>query len=291
MDKASPKDRAIAEFASRVSAISSSFTEQIERKVTVGELLEILGVAVPGDMGIPVKFKVQLKGSKRYEGPSGSRVGELNDSVFVQASEAIADLLNWEGESATPADLASLLKLALKASDVEFADVHAEEIAQISAISPKRVTKAKIGDIVAIPAKAGGYRIAVVVARNRFGTALGLFRGVFKVPRVRAQRSNISGIPIYTDEQLIAAGVWLIVDHDESLLEFFSSEPEIYHAPDVWPNRDFGTFGAAETADGEIRPIGEEEANAVGIGDGSYRQVHMSEYLQRLLDDGFNGVG
>ncbi|MFM9607720.1 hypothetical protein [Streptomyces niveiscabiei] len=289
MDKVSPKDSALAEFASKVSVISSSFTEQTEQKITLGELLEIIGVAVPGETRIPVKFKVKIKG-KRHEGTSRSRVSELNDSVFVEASEALAGLLNWGRESATTTDLASLLELALKASDVEFADVHSEEITQISAAPPKRVAKTKIGDIVAIPTKAGGYRIAVITAKNRFGTALGFFRGVFKAPRIRAQSFDIAGIPIYTDEQLIAAGVWPIVDHDEGLLKFFPGEPEIYHAPDVWPNRDFGAFGAAETSDGKVRSIDEEEAGLVGIGDGSYQQVHMSEHLQRLLDEGFNGV-
>jgi hypothetical protein len=292
MDKAYPADHAVAEFATKLSAISSSFAEQIESSITLGELLEIISAVIPVDIGTSVKFKVKIKG-KRYEETSRSRVGELNDSVFVGASEAVSEVLNWGREvqqSATLGDLTSYLTLALNASEIDFADVRPEAI-QVSAVSPKPVTKAKIGNIVAIPARSGGYRTALVLAKNRFGMALGFFRGVSRIPIIQARQSNVVGRPAYTDEQLISVGVWLIVGHDEDLLEFFSREPEIYHAPELWPNREYGEFGAAETAHGEIRPIDQEEADAVGLRDGSYRQVYMSEYLQRLLDGGFNGVG
>lgn len=293
MGEASPETRAFAEFACKVSEISSDFADQVQSQITLGELLEIFSLTVLGDIGIPVKFKAKLKGAKRYEERSRSRVGELNDSVFVEASEALGALLTWgdeSGQSATPAELASRLTLALKMSDIEFSDIRTEQIMQISAASRKRVAKAKIGDVVGIPRKSGGYLMALVVARNRFGTALGLFRGAFAVPKPQVKRSAVVGNPIYTDDQLIATGGWPIIDHNEDLLDLFLRDPEIYHAPDAWPNLDFGEFGAAETADGKIRPIGAGEADAVGLAGGSYRQVHMSEHLQRLLDNGFNGV-
>lgn len=293
MDDMPPEPSALAEFTSKLSMISTCFVDQVEGPPTLGELLEVFGLTVPGDIGVPVKFKVKLMGRRYVEG-GGSRVGELNDSAFVLAAETLATLMargNETAQSTSQTKLASrLLTLALKASGITFADARAEEIVQISSSPTKRVSKSKLGDVVAIPAKNGGYRIAVVVARNRFGTALGFFRGEFAVPRLGASRSGVASVPIYTDDQLIAVGVWRIIGHDVDLLDLFPRDPEIYHAPDIWPNLDLGEFGAAETADGGIRPIGAEEADVMGVRDGSYRQVHMSEQLQRLLDDGLKGI-
>lgn len=292
MDERLPESRTFAEFTSRISKIFSCFVDQVGDLPSLAEILEVFGLAAPTDIGIPVKFKVKLKG-RRYEEGSGSRVGELNDSVFVLAAETLAILLqrkNGKGLAASPNDLASELTSALKASNAVFSDVRAEEIVQISVVASKRTVKSKVGDVVAIPVSSGRYRIAVVVARNRFGTALGILRGVFAVPRLEVTRSGVTRGPIYTDDRMIAAGVWRLIGHDEGLLDLFPRAPEIYHAPDVWPDYDFGEFGAAETADGDIRTIGAEEANAVGLRDGTYRQVYMSDELESFLNDGLTEI-
>jgi hypothetical protein len=48
----------------------------------------------------------------------------------------------------------------------------------------------------------------------------------------------------------------------------------------------FGDYGGAGSQDGPKRLISKEEAAAVGLLDGTYRQTHVSEYFQEALNDG-----
>ena len=125
-----------------------------------------------------------------------------------------------------------------------------------------------------------------MVTLNRFGTALGLFRGTGARARLDANlRRAPRKLPVYTDNGRVADGTWKIVGHDDSLLALFPSDPPIYHRPNAWRGIDTGEFGAAETADCTLRLIGPDEAREVGLQDGTYRQVCHAAWLQKLLDD------
>lgn len=91
--------------------------------------------------------------------------------------------------------------------------------------------------------------------------------------------------PVYSDDRLIVNGEWLVVGNDGRLRELFPAEPEIYHRPGLAP--EVGEFGAAESPDGTLRQIDQEEAEAVGLHDRSYNQAYDCGYLQSLLDEGF----
>jgi hypothetical protein len=240
---------------------------------TLAEFLEVLGWATAD--GGPSRFTATLAGGKPYRSESPSRVPDLDDNVFAEASEYAHGL--------DTSRLAASLLAELRGGRIILADVEPDEIGGLTVETPKkRVAKPKPGDVVAIPV-AGGYRPAVVLVRNRFGTALGLFTGVSPNGQVGRLR-GAPGRPVYTDESLIKDGTWPVVDHDESLLELFPADPPIYHRPNAWPGIDTGEFGAAETADGTMTPISEDEAREVGLTDGTYRQTSHAAFLQKQLD-------
>lgn len=241
---------------------------------TLAEFLEVLGWASAD--GGPSRFAVTLAGGRPYRSESPSRVPDLDDDVFAEAGEYAHGLGG--------AELADFLLAELRGGRIILADVEPDEIGGLTVETPrKRVAKPKPGDVVAIPAAAGGYRPAVVLARNRFGTALGLFTGISPNGQVGRLRSA-PGQPVYTDESLIKDGTWPVVDHDESLLELFPADPPIYHRPNAWPGIDTGEFGAAESADGTMTPISEDEAREFGLTDGTYRQTRHAAFLQTQLD-------
>ncbi|MDT0268456.1 hypothetical protein RM844_19410 [Streptomyces sp. DSM 44915] len=286
--------------AKRCAAVVAQLAEWLAGPPTLAEFLDVLGWAVPtGDaaladsVALPVGLRAHLGRGRRYRPAGASRVGELPDAAFTEATDLLALLAEGgaagHGRPVTLAELTALLSAVRSSAAVAFADVPAEEPVRISlSAPPKRVPKPVVGDLLAIPAATGGHHLAVVLARDRFGTALGVFRGTFPLPRIGGPAPPPARPhPLYTDEQLIAAGVWRVVDHDASLCTPFPSEPEIYHRPDMLPPGTVrGEGGAAETAAGALRAVDRTEAEAVGLLDGSYRQVHPSGELQRVLDEG-----
>ncbi|MFC5804446.1 hypothetical protein [Streptomyces formicae] len=291
----------------QLTGIVQDFADEAGGPPTLGELLEILGWGVPagsaaltGQVPVPLAFKAKLKGNKRYESGRPSRTAELNDSVFVAASDLLTELAETAaaraGAPVTAAGLAAEITTLLKQTDVRLDDAETAAVASLTADVPKRkLPKPQRGDLLAIPAQAGGWHLALVLERNRIGTALGLVRGVRTVPRVTGDRTEVVRRPVFhTDDEQVSAGIWKTAGHDERLLELFPGAPEIYHSTEFdWPGVDLGEFGAAESADaGELRLIGKDEAEDVGLLDGTYRQSWMSEHLQELLDEGkLPGVG
>ncbi|HVV22895.1 MAG TPA: hypothetical protein VHF06_25895 [Pseudonocardiaceae bacterium] len=295
---AAVRDAAAAGFAE----VTEEFGERAGGAPTLAEFLEILGWAVPvgsdatdGTFPLPLPLTVKLAGNKRYRSPAESRVGDLDDALFVDTSDHTAALIDAlradQGSPVTPRQFAAAVLEVLRTGHLTFADVEADDIRDVTANVPaKRVAKPRIGDVLAIPAKQGGYHLAVVLARNSFGTALGLFGGVSATGRLTDDlRRSPRRFPVYTDDEQVKQGAWRVVGHDESLLSSFPASPEIYHKPGAWEGVgiDTGEFGVAESpGDGALRKIDADEAAAVGLTDGSYRQGHMSEHLAPWLDAG-----
>jgi len=289
-------DALLIEGSRRLARLVSMLGEEFGSLPALGEFLEVLSVAVPvGDgfasnLPVPFRLKAKVKGNRRYSYNRKSRVAELNDAAFTGASDFLSFLGRgmFSAGSQVTADVfaAGILRI-LNGSDVSFEDVSAAQVVALVAEVPKRIIRAQRGDVVSIRAKSGNYHLAVVVARNRFGTALGFLRGDFLFPRVgNAERCQARSRPVYTDDQLVANGTWTVIGHAEDLLALFPDDPEIYHAPDLlWPDDQIGEFGSAESSSG-LRRIAKEEAEEVGLLNGTYRQVYLSGHLQQLLDDG-----
>jgi hypothetical protein len=295
-DASLPAD-AIEVAAACLADVASDFGEEIGGPPTLAEFLEVLGWAVPvnseatdGSFPQPLTFKAKLKGNKRYGSDRPSRVCGLNDGVFVDATDclvALAEQLSAaDGTLVSPQRFAAALFQVLQSGKIALADVTGEDVSRLTA-EPSKQRGAKPGDVLAIPAHPGGYRMAVVVTRNRFGTALGLFQG--RSPQGRLSpglREAPRKYPVYTEESQVKNGTWRIVGHDESLLALFPADPPIYHRPNAWPGIvDTGTYGGAETADGSMRFIDADEAREVGIQDGTYHSSRSAAFLQKALDD------
>ena len=235
-----------------------------------------------------VRFQATLSGGRPYESPRDSRVAELNDAPFVEASDllsAVIGELSPEGSTVSGGSLARAL-LPMVRGEL-FADVEGSEIAKLTAHGIKWSKRPLIGEVIAIPLAGGRYKVGVIVARNRFGVAIGLLRGEFTYPRAAIRDAGAVGRPIYTDDELIADGMWLTLGRNDSLLKLFPDSPEIYHWPEpLIPGVDLGEFGAAESPDGGLRLLGKHEASAVGLLDGRYQQAYMSDHLQNLLSQG-----
>lgn len=289
--------RAITEAALRLGKIRDQIRDEIGSNPTLGELLDVIGWSIPVShdqlddvVALPLKFKVRLRGGKSYKAPRSTRIDDLNDSTFVAAADLLAFLIENvhatnEGTVSLPI-LVSCTASAVQAANLTLEDVSSSAVESMTIAAGRQKKRPAHGDIVAIPARTGGYHLAVVVGRDRFGTAFGLLRGTFNPPRIPKVTSRaLRRKPIYSDDQLIATGVWKVVGHDEELISSFSA-PEIYHRPDMQiPGVNLGEFGAAETPLGELRLIGRDEAQEIGLLDGRYRQTYLSEYLQDLLDN------
>lgn len=279
-------------FSSGLAKVAAGFADEAGGAPTLAEFLEVLGWAVPANSDAvgpgfpqPLRFKANLKGNKRYASDAPSRVGELNDHVFEEARELAAAVAENLPEPMTPQQYADAVLEALHTGEIQLADVAGDQVRKLAAdTSGTLKIKLTPGDVLAIPVR-DGHRLAVVITRNRFGTALGLFDGIAPQGRpggevLRSPRKY----PVYTEESLVKDGTWRVVGHDESLLRLFPAEPEIFHEPGAWPGIDTGEFGAAETATGPLRLISADEAREVGLSDRTYRQTYTAAHLQKVLD-------
>jgi hypothetical protein len=206
---------------------------------SVPELLKILVQSVPTSDDrlvlkvLPVRLR-GLRGDGTELPARPSRIGLLNDAPFVLAADLFATLL-----------------------DPRTAGVAGSQLA----------------DLIAIPSSLGGNYLALIVARNRFGTAFGLFKGRRANTRVPRLDDHVNPYPVYCDERRVRDGSWPIVTHADQLRSLFAAEPEIFHM-----------VGVAERADGTMRDVPDDEADRLGLRDGTYRQVHMSTFLPDELD-------
>jgi hypothetical protein len=265
-----------------LAEVAAEMADELGAPPTLAEFLEVLGWSVPTDGALtqPSRFRATLTGRKPYRSDTPSRVGDLDDSVFNDAAERLNALAEDDEQ------LAAAVLEELRGGRIILADVEPADLRGLTVETPKkRVAKPKLGDVVAIPAARGGYHPAVVLGRNRFGTALGLFAGTTPNGRVGRLR-DAPRRHVYTEESLIKNGTWQLIDHDDSLRELFPPDPPIYHRPNAWPDVDTGEFGAAETADGTMTPIDADEAREIGLTNGTYRQTMHAAFLQKQLDEG-----
>lgn len=278
--------------------IAEDFDEAIGRKPAPQELGELLTYGIQSsreDLLEDVRpsavaaLRPKLSGGDQEH---DSAVGELDDGPFSQANALVTDIARaYRGETGSLPKLQTLAAIILEALRGAGTDVFSGATGDdVVAIEPelREITggAASPGDIVAIPAPGGRYFTAVVVTRNQSGTAYGLFDGTRgAVPVSSSSPPQVVRHPIYSGDEMVQNGTWPVVGHDDALLEFFPDEPEVfYDAPlmaDVEP--DIGPHGSAETPSGERRDLTEDEAEEVGLTDGSYSEFHPPETVSEYL--------
>lgn len=269
----------------KLAVILREFAEMVGGNPTLKEFLQFLQWSANGIYPMPLTFEVLLADGSVYSGPEESRVPELSDSMFTGMADLLAGMSGRGGGPVAPNDLASILLDFIDSKASNLQDVSSGDISLLSISVKEGADSPSVGDIIAVPVGDFWYAV-IMVARNRFGIAFGIFREKFdSLASVKPQGSAACKFPVYSDDLQVLGGSWEVVGHDETLLSAFPVEPEIYHSPvPNWPGFDFGKFGAAETPAGDIRLIDSGEAKAVGVIDGSYRQAFSSNFLQQSLE-------
>ena len=287
--------------------LADDFAEAVGRKPTPVELCDLIAYGVQSSReqlfdDVPTNAAVtalrpKLRGGDGNGDGDGNSspstaVEELDDNVFSQANGLVTDLGRaYHGETGERPKLQALCDVLVEALHRCGADViSGAQPEDIVGIEPELREaaggSARPGDIVAIPAPGGDYFTAVVVTRNQAGTAYGVFRGTRGAEPVSASdRPEVIPHPIYSGDELVNDGSWPIVGHDEGLLELFPEEPEVFRGaplmPDVEPEA--GEFGSAETPSGQRRDLTEEEAEEIGLTDGTYSEFQPPEVVPEYL--------
>ncbi|WP_158634427.1 hypothetical protein [Amycolatopsis sp. WAC 01375] len=277
--------------------VFEAFTEEIDEEPTLGEFLEILSLSIQPDADVlpdapvPLLMRAKRKNGRWYKAEPSDRVASLNDNTFAEAGAFLTLLMDQHTAGGTPTmstgDLANRVLEVLQASERAFADITAENIHALTMPKAKKSFRSKTGDVIAIAAEPRGYHLAVVLGNDRMGLAIGLLEGVFSRPAVGdVRRHRARHIPIHTGTRLIRDGTWKIVGNHPDLLELFPDPPDLYWNAVTASGHRFGEHGGAGPLEGPFRLLGEAEAKAVGLVDGTYCSSYMDEYLQKLLNEG-----
>ena len=213
----------------------------------------------------------------------------MNDNTFVIASDFVVQLTDaFKEEEKRPPALAEFCRLLQAGFERAEGVVEKPPLPlKIKAeVRKKKTIACKVGDLVAIPAQNREFFMALVLAKNQFGVALGFFQGTSIIRSISIHsHPPIEPHPIYTGEEFIETGRWRIIGHDDALLSLFPAEPEIYHYQyQDKPRPGIGPYGSGETISGRLRPLTKEEAEDLGLLTGTYRAVYLPDLLEEYLD-------
>ncbi|MEU5324128.1 hypothetical protein AB0G67_46525 [Streptomyces sp. NPDC021056] len=260
------------------------FSETAGGRPSLKEFLELFKWASDAIYSAPLEFEVTLTDGSAYSGPAESRVPEIDDSLFTDVIDFLSGLPDEGGGPASPNVLKDILLAFINSDAANLSDVHSG-VSGLTITETGGVARPEVGDILAVPVDGSWYAM-IVLARNRFGVAFGIFAESFhSLEAVLPERSSACKFPVYSDDAEVVNGSWKVIGHDDNLISAFPSEPEVYHSPKfAFPGFDFGEFGAAESPTGDIRLIDANEARAVGISTGNYSQSYTGEFLQQSLD-------
>lgn len=230
---------------------------------------------------------------------------DLDDHCFVLAGDYLTDLCRQvekeAGRKPSIEELCELLTWGLRSCSLDIlADVNP---CNVLALKPKLLRKGKItvkpGDLVAIPARGGGYYFTVFITQEwADGPAFGIIKGKYtlKPPSEDWQPDTLQP-PVYSDNRLIASGRWRVIGNYPHLLKLFPEHPEIYYPHKaaalvcstgkgaiIRPG-EVGPYGSAVTPGGRgVRHVSKEEAEALGLLSGEYHQGLLAEEFEEFLE-------
>jgi hypothetical protein len=287
-----------AEAARGLTQLAKSIAHELGGPPRLAELLEVLGWGseslrkhVTKEPPLPLLLIPQWHSEGSRPQPRPSQGGELNDHAFVDAGELLSGLAKklaaGKGSRPNVGDVAHLLGQGLRRVQPELLDdFYPTDLRGLTVEADQAPKRAEVGDILAIPARNGGNFLAVVLDRNNFGTALGLFEGTHPPRAITAMKHPpVVDRPVYVGEEAVASGRWRVVGHDDDLVELFPIKPEIFHRPDPdLLDENVGPHGAAETPDRQVRQLSEQEAHEVGIFDPDFTQIYLGEQLEGRLN-------
>ncbi|WP_285558760.1 hypothetical protein [Actinoplanes regularis] len=291
-----PVEVPAAAVASLTHLVGEFADELGEGPPTLSEFLDILddsipvGEAMSGMFDRP-RFAVTLAGGRRYRRREVSRAAELNDAVYVHASgllAALADAAHAGTGKRVPLNvLAAGVAAAIRASHQQFADAAARDVVGVTARGRRIRAQADSGDVIAIPAgSGGGYHMVVALNKDStFGLSVGALVGRASEPTLDDLAPEPMALPYgqYIHLDLISSETWPIVGRRDDLRSLWLAVTEVYY---TWPEPEPGSFASAGEPPGDTLRlvVDEDEARAVGILDGSYRQNWNPVSYVRFLD-------
>ncbi len=272
----------MADDRTELDALARAWTELLEqyqdeigRRPTPPELAEVLSWALralDGVAGYGPGAWVSAPGRPAR----GSRVDELNDAVFVMA----ADLVDLAADALSGVSGRTGAQAVLDLLADAYARAGGEPVGWSVRGGTGSTVRVKIGDVVAVPIGRGQYRYAVVVARNSVGTAVGILDAGGPMRPYAGGRGG--GRPLYVGMEAVSDGTWPVVGHDRELAAQFDPEPEFFHEPNP-DDPAVGPYGSAERPTGELRELSREEAEDIGLLDGSYVVGMLPREFEALL--------
>ena len=292
------EDKALESAAARgLTRLLKGIADELGSRPRLAELLEVVGWGaeslrkhVSDEPPLPLILLPRGRGGVSPP-PQPSRTGDLDDHAFVGAGDVLAEIAERlaasKGYRPTVDDVVDLLGQGLRRVRPELLeDYDATDFEGVTVRSDKAAKRGEIGDIVAIPARDDRHFLGVVLDRNAFGTALGLFEGTHPAHAISAaDHPPVVGRPVYVGELGVARGRWQIIGSDRGLVDLFPAKPEIFHRPDPDLLDDsVGPHGAAESPDRQVRQLSEQEAREVGIYDPDFVQIYPSEQLEDRLN-------
>ena len=286
--------------ASHIGDLSAEIEEDLEAGPTADVILAVLATTIkasqecwfdavdPGNV-LGFEWKDAVGRSRSTLLVSG-KVADFGDHVFVRAADFLGEITaRLEIDNGKKPSLEEFCKLIVSSAAAVKDGVSFDDVLQlkprVARGSSAAIKRAKIGDIVEIPAQAGGAYRAVVVARNNMGTAYGILSGPEK--HMQSPPRRIVPLAVYSGDNAIKEGRWTIVGHDDAALELFPKVPEIYFRkqdPFHVDDPEIGEFGAAKAPGGTMRQVSKEEAAEVGLLNGDYNQGYLEPFLETWLD-------
>jgi hypothetical protein len=217
----------------------------------------------------------------------------LDDHIWIEAVNTVVELgIELEhalGRKPTCDEYCFFMARALQGTHRDlFSDVSTASVIELKAVLSRVPRKILPGTLIGVPSGEGDAFAILYLTSNTFGDAFGILKGRFRHLRTNSKFES-SQRHVYSSLRPLREGRWRLLGIRPDLISMFPSNPEIYHRKSGrnLENPSIGPFGSAETANGELRNLSREEADAVGLLSGDYSQVLMEKqlvaYLQRMV--------
>lgn len=141
----------------KLTEILLEFSETAGGRPSLKEFLELFKWPSDAIYSSPLKFEATLADGTVYSGPTGSRVSEMNDSVFTDLTDFLAGLSGEEGGNPVPPnDLANVLLAFINSEAANLVDVSSGDVSGLSITGTGSVAPPEVGASWLFPLAAPG---------------------------------------------------------------------------------------------------------------------------------------
>jgi hypothetical protein len=280
--------------------IIDEFQEMKGRKPKINELLSILLIEIQSlsndlyedisSSNITHLYAITEKDHCSSKNPFhlSNELSNLGDGVFSASANFLVEISRLiqknMGQNPTLNDFCLILIRSLNDYDSSIFYGYSQIKAKYKKITPSR------GDIISIPLDSASsehsfFYMLVLIEKNQFGFAFGLFSGIFKhIDIHQIHHLKIKKYPIYSGTRFISNRKWAIIGNNPKALSLFPNHPEIFHYK-IYNQDDenIGFFGSGESPNGTLRDLTEQEAIEIGLFSERYESTYLEEELKQAL--------